>query len=162
MAPAADDSLHQQLSVAYIGWLLKLRRASPTVRAVVLDGLTSLPDDPCRRSLYFEGMVAGWIGLLCTVIVAEGVTVAITTAISHAALHAVVSVCIGLDVFCLSGMGVTSWWYYAARRAVREARRRGASTHRYRRAMARAMPSGRTIPSQVLLGVAGAAIAFVT
>lgn len=154
MTQAAAPNFHETLMRRVQAALLKRPGVSPVVRANVLKLSAAVPDEPDRRATYFIGLQVAWMVLTVASIVVGAVPVAIATALGHEALRIVASVTAGVITFCCAGTTVACWWHYEARWAVRQARRSGTTSAEYQRALRRATPSGRTIPYQVVLGIA--------
>jgi hypothetical protein len=161
MTSATSDNLHEILTERAQQLLLP-RGLSPDARDRVIQATRMLRDSPELRSQYFKGMMGAWMMLQVAVIVLMGILVAIVQAVDTGAVRGVAAIAGGLETFCIAGALSACWWYYAARRVAREAHRHGTSSLEYRRAAVRATSTGRTVPYQILLGVAVTVIVLAT
>jgi hypothetical protein len=147
-----SDYLHEILT-QHAQQLLLPRGLPPESRDRLFKATRWMRDQPERRAEYFKGMMGAWMMLQVAVIVTMGIPVAVAVAFDLGAVRAVASVAAGLEAFCSAGAFLAAWWYYAARWAAREARRRGPESAEYSRAVLRATSSGQTVKYQALLGI---------
>ena len=115
-----SDKLHEILT-QHAQQLLLPRGLAPESRDRLFKATLWMRDQPERRAEYFKGMMGAWMMLQVAVIVTMGIPAAVAVAFDPGALRAVASVAAGLEAFCIAGVSLAAWWYYAARWAAREA-----------------------------------------
>ena len=161
MTDATNDNLHEILT-EHVQRLLLPRSLSTNARDRVIAATRVLRDSPESRAQYFKGMTGAWMTVQVALTLVMGLLIAIVQTFDTGAVRGVAAIAGGLEAFCIGGAVAACWWYFAARRLAHEARVHGTSSAEYRRAAARAMSTGRTIPYQIGLGVAVTVIVLVT